>query len=158
MANLQHYIHYKLQNKPIMFRSSKEGNKEGRKEGRKRRTEGWILHTHSLIQTHVESYYLPCGRWRVNMIHDLRMLKANYRSACMKWMQKLIANEAYIFVNGLHFWVHLKITSSSAGTEEKRKTKQNKTKMVQLMENWGERCSHIEELWVGKDQFVLTVR
>lgn len=51
MANLQHYIHYKLQNKPIMFRSSKKGSKEGRKEGREEEKNRGMDFTHAFFDT-----------------------------------------------------------------------------------------------------------
>lgn len=59
MATLQHYIHYKLHNKPMMLRSVKEGSKGGRRVGREGQRVDFI-HVFSLIQTNVESYLL-CG-------------------------------------------------------------------------------------------------
>lgn len=53
MANLQHYIHYKLQNKQRLLRSLKKKSKEGRKRGREGVRE--LTHAFSLMQTNLES-------------------------------------------------------------------------------------------------------
>lgn len=55
--------------------------------------------------------------------------------------------------------MYLRITSNITGTEDKKTKKKKKkkegTRMVQLMENCGERSSHTEELWVEKGQPAL---
>lgn len=68
MANLQHYIHYKLQNKQRLLRSLKEKSKEERKRGRRGVRD--FTHTLSLTQTNVESLTCTIGGWKVNMIQE----------------------------------------------------------------------------------------
>lgn len=53
MANLQHYIHYKLQNKERLLRSLKGKSKEERKGGREGLKD--FTHAFSLMQANVES-------------------------------------------------------------------------------------------------------
>lgn len=53
MANLQHYIHYKLQNKQRLLRSLKEKSEEERKRGREGVRD--FTRAFSLIQSNVES-------------------------------------------------------------------------------------------------------
>lgn len=71
MANLQHYIHYKLQNKQRLLRSLKK-KKQGRKEERQRGNER--LDTRIFFDADKHGV-LTFTMWWVKSQYDSRMLK-----------------------------------------------------------------------------------
>lgn len=75
MANLQHYIHNKLQNKQRLLRSlKKKKKKQGRKEGRQRGSER--LDTCIFFDADKHGV-LTFTMWWVKSQYDSRMLKVN---------------------------------------------------------------------------------
>lgn len=92
MANLQHYIHYKLQNEQEMLRRSNEGSRAER--------EGGILHMHFLWYR--QSGVITVSMWWMKSWCEIwfEMLKGNIQVCMHETHAKHTANEAtlaYIF-------------------------------------------------------------